>query len=382
MTETWKPRYAALADRIVNGTFKMQPGERVIYLVDPAECPELFDEVRAAVWNAGAIEQATIHAWSPKLGQLRTPGGKPLEPDVMRRERFAHLDLFNTADIFMWLPTSFWRRDSVSTWESEWILGRWRGRGLHYHWFPDAGTPPGHPVHLELQKIYERGILDLDYAANARRQRALVEAIRGRKLHVTSPDGTDITFTCPREGWYCINDGDASKEKSLRATTARDREEELPCGAVRLLIDENSANGVIGLHSAISGNNWNWNGFGLDLTAFGDDLDIVMKGGHITELRSKTHQKDVDAARAKLVGDWDRIGEVVFGTNPLLTTPAEARMPTYWAFGDGGFRFHFGINGESGGHFEGNLWINLFLMRTTVEIDGGDTIVRAGKLTL
>ena len=55
-------------------------------------------------------------------------------------------------------------------------------------------------------------------------------------------------------------------------------------------------------------------------------------------------------------------------------------MPTYWAFGDGGFRFHFGINGESGGHFEGNLWINLFLMRTTVEVKGGDTIVRAGRL--
>src|SRR5207244_10323195 len=98
MAEAWRPNYAGLADQIVNKTFKVQKGERVIYLVDPAECPELFDEVRVAVWNAGGIEQATIHAWSPKLGQLRTPGVRQLDADVARRERAAHLDLFNTAD--------------------------------------------------------------------------------------------------------------------------------------------------------------------------------------------------------------------------------------------------------------------------------------------
>ena len=71
---------------------------------------------------------------------------------------------------------------------------------------------------------------------------------------------------------------------------------------------------------------------------------------------------------------------IVFGTNPLLETPKEAKMPAYWGFGDGGFRVHLGHNWESGGRYESDLYINLFLMNTTIEVRGGETIVRDGRL--
>ena len=84
--------------------------------------------------------------------------------------------------------------------------------------------------------------------------------------------------------------------------------------------------------------------------------------------------------RPSLRGDWDRVGEIVFGTNPLLETPRDAKMPAYWAFGDGGFRIHLGHNWESGGHYDSDLYINLFLMTTTITVKDGEAIVRDGHL--
>jgi leucyl aminopeptidase (aminopeptidase T) len=380
LPERWRPDWPAIATQIVERTLQVQRGERVVYLVDPGECTELFDEVRAAVLRRGGIEQATMLAWSRRLAEMRTGGGRRLNAEVSRAERAAHLELMNTADLFMWLPTSFAWPDAVSAWESEWILSRWRGRGVHFHWFPDAGSPPAHPVHRELERVYERAILELDYAAHAARQRHLVDAIRGRTIRVTTPDGTDITLECPKDGWYCRNDGDASRAKALQAASARDREEELPCGAVRLIPSENAAHGVIRLKGGISGHTWNWNGTGLDLATFGDDIELVFTDGRVTELRSGAHQRQLDRVREDLTGDWDRVGEIVFGTNPLLVTPKEARMPAYWAFGDGGFRVHLGENWESGGRYASDLYINLFFMNATIDALGGETIVRDGRL--
>jgi hypothetical protein len=106
----------------------------------------------------------------------------------------------------------------------------------------------------------------------------------------------------------------------------------------------------------------------------------VFRDGHVAELRGGSRQAELDAARMRLMGDWDRLGEVVFGTNPLLVTPPATRLPTYWGFGDGVLRLHLGDNVESGGHFTGNLWINLWLTDCTVEVVGGETILRDGKL--
>jgi leucyl aminopeptidase (aminopeptidase T) len=371
----WTPDWDALANQIVNRTFKLQRGERVIYLADPYYTPELLDSVRSAVLAAGGIEQATLLNWTPRLAAQRTPRGTHTDAELARLEQSAHLELFNSADVFIWLPNDTFRTGAYSVWESEWILGRWRGRGLHFHWFPDAGAPAGDPIHRELEKIYQLGILDIDYEALADRQRRLVETIRGRRLRVTTPDGTDLQFDLPANGWYHCNDGDASREKALRAMCARDREEELPCGAVRTVPAAEHVDGIVSTRRVPP-----WNGFGLDLNTFGTELDLVFRDGHVAELRGGSRQAELDAARMRLMGDWDRLGEVVFGTNPLLVTPPATRLPTYWGFGDGVLRLHLGDNVESGGHFTGNLWINLWLTDCTVEVVGGETILRDGKL--
>ena len=374
--KVWKPNWEKIAKRMVIDVLQLQRGERVVYLADPYFNPVLLDEVRAAVLSVGGVEQATILNWTPRLSAERNANGEPRDNAALQRERQSHLELLNTADVFIWLPFAQFRPGSYTEGESEWILSRWRGRGLHFHWFADAGTPEGDPIHLELQKIYERAILELDYQALKARQRRLVGAIRGAKLRVTTPDGTDISFVLPRDGWYHSNDGDASRAKALRAVCARDREEELPCGAVRSLPASASVNGVIRLRKRTA-----WNGFGLDVDRFSSHLDILFSDGHITRLEGGERSSELRALQSKFEGDWDRLGEVVFGTNPLLPTPARAKMPTYWGFGEGWFRFHIGESIESGGTFSSNLYLNLFLGDTTIESEG-KAIIQNGRLLI
>jgi hypothetical protein len=98
-------------------------------------------------------------------------------------------------------------------------------------------------------------------------------------------------------------------------------------------------------------------------------------------MRGGRAQAALDAARAGLSGDWDRLGEVVFGTNPLLSTPPGAMMPTYWGFGEGWLRLHLGDNLESGGTFASPVSVNLFFGDATVSAEE-NVIVRDGTLRI
>jgi hypothetical protein len=332
-----------------------------------------LDLLREAVLTAGGIEQATMLMWTPRLVKLRSPRGTPPDAQAAMRERNAHRELFETADVFMWLPHNAWIRGTYNGGESEWILGRWRGRGLHMHWYPDVGSQPGDAINTLLYQIYERAILELDYEAQRDLQSRLIQAIRGRRLRVTAPAGTDISFRLAADGWYHRNDGDGSREKVANAACARDREEEVPCGSVRTIPEQNTVEGIISLRGIP------WNGFPIDIEPFVSHLDLVFRGGRLVEVDAGERQADWEAAWAKLSGDRDRLGEIVFGTNPLLETPPGARLPTHWNLQAGGFRMHLGDNVESGGDVRTNLWINLFFTDATISADG-DMIVKGGVL--
>jgi hypothetical protein len=143
---------------------------------------------------------------------------------------------------------------------------------------------------------------------------------------------------------------------------------------VRSVPAPESARGIVSLRREPA-----WNGAGFDIAQFASHLDVVFQHGRIVELRGGSQQAELDALQATFTGDWDRLGEVVLGTNPLLSTPPEARMPTYWGFGEGWLRLHLGDNLESGGRFQSEVWTNLFFGTATVTADNA-VIVRDGTL--
>lgn len=371
----WRPDWEALAEQIVGRTLDIQDGERVVYLADPGAQPGLFEAVRGRVLRAGGIEHATILNWTGPLRDLRDVSGREPAPERRMREDRSRLELLAGADVFMWLPNDWARQGKTAAGQSEWVLGRWRGRGLHFHWFDDFASPPGAPVHRRLHHAYERAILDLDYQAHQALQGRVLEAIRGRHLRVTTPDGTDVELDLTKDGWYHRNDGLGTREKAGRGVSARDREEELPCGALRTLPVAGSARGIIRYRQGQG-----VYGHGIDLAAHTRDLDLVIRDGGVSELRSGVDDAALQRGWAAQTGDRGAVSEIVFGTNPLLPLAIEgARFPPYFGFGAGSFRFHLGDITESGGPQVSSFSAELWLTDATITADG-ETLVRDGTL--
>lgn len=285
------------------------------------------------------------------------------------------LDLFRPAQVFIWLPSNYLLRGSTTIMQSEWVLARWPGRGVHFHWFPDLANGPDSAVTRRLYGAYQHAILDLDYVELRARQLRVVSAVKGKELHVRTPDGTDLRVKLEDDGWYHLNDGDASPEKVSRASSARDREEELPAGAIRTRPIASSAQGTIRYRrgQGVAGR-------GVDLNPYTGDLELVFRDGRLVDLRAGAKTDALLASWTAQSGDKDRLSEIVIGSNPLLPLTVEgARMPVYWGFGAGGFRCHLGDIVESGGDFASSFSAELWFTDATVDADG-QTIIRDGKL--
>lgn len=367
----WNPDWDALAGQMVQ-TMCIESAERVVLYGDPSAWPEPFEAVRVHLLRIGAIDHATVPAWQGRLGALRDSAGRNPDPMAARREAHALLDLLRTADVFLWLPND-WYGPGSSNGVSEWALARWRGRGMHFHWFPDYLLPADDPIQLPLRQMLQRAVLDLDYQAHHAHQKRIAAAILGKTLRVSTPDGTDLQFSIDADAWCHLNDGHFDRTKQLDATCARDREEELPCGAIRIIPRSDSVSGIIAYRSGqgIAGT--------LDLSEYTDNLDFVVSEGRITEVRGGPRNAELQSIWGDQTGDYDRISEVVFGSNPLLTTLPGLRLPPYWGFGSGCIRFHTGSNIESGGRFTSSLSLELFNSDATVWA-GRDCLIKDGQL--
>src|SRR5262249_19731748 len=121
-------------------------------------------------------------------------------------------------------------------------------RTIHFHWIENgsAYTIPGQPLppRHEIDALYQRALLDTDYAALAESQRRLTTTLRSGEVRLTSPLGTDLRF---RVGDRPINlqDGDASQARAARGLVLIDKEIELPAGVVRVAPIEESVEGTI-----------------------------------------------------------------------------------------------------------------------------------------
>lgn len=365
------PDWAALAEVIVDRALRVRRGERVVIQSDPLVHGDLFEAVRARILRAGACEHAFLPYWSAGLVEARRAGSRGRDhADV---QRLARLDVMRGADVFILLPRDEAVAGSVAGGEMEWVLGRWRGRGVHFHWSPDHGAPGPSEVNDQLFASYERSVLDLDYGRHASSLRRLARRVRGQWMRITSPAGTDLRFRLDPAGWYHLNDGDASQRKARIASCARDREEELPCGTLRFIPIPSSVSGTISLRGA-------WRPIAsIPLDAFSDDLDVVFADGRVVALRTGAGQAELDAEWARQTGDRDRLAEVIIGTNPVLTTPVGARVPAYWGADAGSVRLRLGDNAESGGALRSSLSASLFVESATVSVDGSP-VIEQGRL--
>jgi leucyl aminopeptidase (aminopeptidase T) len=197
-----------------------------------------------------------------------------------------------------------------------------------------------------------------------------------RELRITTPAGTDLRLRMGAR--FHVNDGDASKSKAAAARTPRDREEEIPCGALRSIPLLDSVEGIIALRG----------GFGFPTMGYGFDIDrwldqglrFHFEGGKIRRVETDGDQAALDRAWQTESGDKDRLGEMVLGCNTLLRRVDGLTFPPYHGFGDAILRLTIGENIESGGQNRSSLHRWLMFFDADIRA-GGDLIVSKGRLT-
>lgn len=378
LTPTHALDWPAMARRLIRDVLKLAPHERVIISADPYCGGAMLEAVREEIQRARGIELASIMHFTPQLTALRGKDGNKTDPEDKAKEDEAMKALFACADVFIWLQND-WRskRRTQAVGQSELVLETWPGRSAHFHWFHDPLNPdPDSAVNKAIDLVYQDAVLNLDYAALKRTMENLAKRMGDKRVRVTDPQGTDVSFQVTRK--FHTNYGDASRERIARVTNARDREEEIPCGCLRTIPLRETVEGVIAFQRGFG---FPAAGYGLDVNRFFDrGLRFHFRGGHVVKVETDGDQAELDRLWAAETGDKDRLGEFVLGCNPLLKPVAGTGFQPYYGFGDGVLRLTLGENIESGGINRSSTHRWLMLLDATISVDGV-AMVEGGKLS-
>lgn len=350
-----------IAQRVLR-TLAPSGGERAILVFDPGYYPDLAAAIESELAAAGVEPLLGLTFDPPQLVEAAQA-----KPGAARRQgNFVGWlsPVFAKADLFLWLPARALYPDT----RLEHLVDDSPVRGIHFHWilgFEGHGTEE---IAL-LSRLYERTILETDYAALSRSQDRLIALLRGKRLRLTSPDGTDLRMKVPSDAWFHKNDGDMSKARAKAARCARDREMELPAGALRFIPDPASVEGKLVVRRVPTPG------------GAAEGVRFEFEGGRVKTLSAAKGQEAVRKEWEEIGGDVDRVGEIVLGTNPLLAVSIPSGEFPYFGYGAGAVRVSLGDNWESGGSNrtpgDRNWW--LFLGEATLDV-GRRTLIREGRL--
>ena len=353
--------WSKIARLIIGQSLRVQPGERVIIHADPTYFPALLEQVRIEIVRAGAVELCTAMLHSSGLEAVRLGLRRREDAALKEMEDRAMEELFALADIYIWLPT----RWDWNVGQTEKILETWQGRSIHFHWVIE---PNDDDLFRRLSEMYQEALF-IDYQALTAYQERLISILRSSTVRISDPAGTDLTFRLSNAHFHRGN-GDASKEfiaAHSRPGSARDREVELPAGAIRT-IDVTDAQGTL----VCTGETFGGRPVGALTYRFEDN--------RIVEVESQYHNDYVQAMWELATGDKDRIGEVNLGVNPVLKgLPGLDKVIPYFGYGEGVIRISLGDNKESGGTYSSSYQHWLFLTGATLEADGR-LLVESGAL--
>lgn len=367
--------YSAIATRLVQ-QLALKPGERVLSIAHPGLFEDLVPHIRYEVMRAGGIDLGVVEV-------LREPVPQLFDPAIMargaRESRAHYKDMFRNVDAAIMMPgatTAHPAYLAMQDWLKDDLTAHRGRRTIHFHWVENgsayeiAGQPL--PSRVEIDRLYQRALLDTDYAALAAAQRKFADALRGGDVRITSPSGTDLRF---RVGDRPINlqDGDASQARTARGVVLIDHEIELPAGVVRVAPIEESVDGVIAFPPS------QWDGRPVNA------LKLRFVRGRVTEI-SAASGRDAVEAEMRRAGDTGRaFREFALGLNPLLAVPNRGPWIPYYGYGAGVVRLSLGDNSELGGSVVSTSTSDPAYVRWNFFTDltvtvGSTTWVRDGKM--
>jgi len=341
--------YVHLADLIVNRSWKIAPGERVVMFWDAQRDPGIATPLRAAIRKAGGqVEE--ISAPVSVADAALTPAAR-----TARFEQWKAI--FQRSQAAIWLPSDI---SAVSDQPFEHLVEASSVRSIHFHWFlpPEAADAP------RVEAMYQRAI-EVSPAEIGKRLAALEQALRGHTVHVRAQNGTDFVFRVPQDAHFHRNTGEATEQKVRDARSVRDREEELPASVLRT--------------TELAGAQGTFTGY-LSWDTRSTLARATLRDGRVTALEALRGPDAEITAWKNAKGDKDKPGEFVIGTNPALAAVLPSGYMPYYGYAAGVVRLAIGDNWESGGHNRSsNGELLLFLPGATLSVDGQD-LIRNGEL--
>jgi leucyl aminopeptidase (aminopeptidase T) len=217
-----------------------------------------------------------------------------------------------------------------------------------------------------MEATYQKALLEVDYAALGEIQARFETAMRSGEVRVTSPLGTDLRFRIGDRP-VCLQNGDASRERTSQAMILIDREIELPSGAVRVAPLEETVDGTIAFPPS------QWDGRPVQR------LKLRFEKGRVVGSEAESGLDAVEKEMSE-AGDVGRaFREFALGFNPALAVPERSPWIPYYGYGAGVVRLSLGDNTELGGVVSGGYVRWNFFTDTTVSVDG-EVWVRDGQL--
>jgi hypothetical protein len=323
---------------VVVDRWQLAKGERAVLFWDRTGDRGAAGAIRKAIEAKGAVVSGEIDVADP-------------------RDDAAWARAFEKADVAIWLPSS--ARLEGRPFEHL-VEKHPRVRSIHFHWF----LPPDAALHQQVDALYQKAI-EVPPAALGARHAALEKALRGAKVRITTPLGTDLTLEVPKEAHFHRNTGDASPAKVKAAKSVRDREEELPGGVLR-------TTDLRGLSGTLVG-------YALFATE-GPILSATFKDGRLATLESRRGAEEIVKRWNEGTGDKALPAELVISTNPALPAVLPGGFMPYYGYGAGIVRIAVGDNWESGGPNRSPSGETLFFMDGATVTANGVTLVKDGKL--
>jgi hypothetical protein len=341
--------YEQMADVIVNRSWKIQRGERVVFFWDKSRDRGLAQPLRAAVERAGGkIEDIAAPVATDTVNMSAEA----------RARRYADWQrIFQRSQAAIWLPSDL---GAIADLPFERLVESSKVRSIHFHWF----LPPDTDDVATIERMYAAAI-DVSPAQIASRIDKLEKALRGARVRVTADNGTDFSFTLPQTAWFHRNTGEATAEKIATARSVRDREEELPAGVLRTT-ELTAATGTFVGYASFD-----------TRSAL---LKATLKDGRVARLESVRGGDALVTRWREATGDKDLPGEFVIGLNPALDAVLPSGFMPYYGYGAGVVRLALGDNWESGGrNRSSNGQILMFLTGATLTADD-EELLRRGEI--
>ena len=353
--------WRAIADKLV-AQMALTNGERVFLLAMPGLSDSLIEPLRARIRQVGGVDLGAISV----KGEAPPGWGTPWTSKAQGLSGAALEAHMKGADVGLMLPGAAPTDPAYAAMQN--VLKSGSGRTVHFHWAGAYGMDGVLlPMTPEKSRAYEQILLKTSYGALTTAQRAVETAMRSATVRVTTPAGTDLSFSIGDRP-VTKQDGDASKARAEHAKNLIDREVELPAGAIRVAPIEESVNGTIAFPAS------DWGGERVE------GLVMTIERGRVTKVVAARGRAGVEKEMLQGGDAAHAFREFALGLNPLLAIPETGeRWIPYYGYGAGVVRLSLGDNTELGGRVAGGYVRWNFFTDATVRI--GDSVwVRAGRL--